>query len=59
MNPILWPIDDEAVVRTLQLDDADVVYRAVDENRDRLRPSMPWERTTLSLAAGVIVAATG
>lgn len=48
MNPILWPIDDEAVVRTLQLGDADVVYRAVDENRDRLRPYMPWERTTLS-----------
>lgn len=48
MNPISWPIDDRAVVRTLTLDDADVVYRAVDENRDRLRPYMPWEETTRS-----------
>jgi ribosomal-protein-serine acetyltransferase len=46
--PIFWPIDDTAVVRTLTLDDAEVVYRAVDENRDRLRPYMPWEETTRS-----------
>ncbi|MEO8422818.1 MAG: GNAT family N-acetyltransferase [Actinomycetota bacterium] len=48
MNPISWPVDDRAVVRTLTLDDTEVVFRAVDQNRDRLRPYMPWERTTLS-----------
>jgi ribosomal-protein-serine acetyltransferase len=48
VNPISWQIDDDAILRTLTLDDADVVFRAVDENRDRLRPYMPWERTTLS-----------
>ncbi len=48
MNPISWPIDDRAVLRTLTLDDAEVVYRAIDENRARLRPYMPWEQTTRS-----------
>jgi ribosomal-protein-serine acetyltransferase len=48
VNPFLWPIDGEAVVRTLTLGDAEVVYRAVDENRDRLRPYMAWEKTTRS-----------
>jgi ribosomal-protein-serine acetyltransferase len=48
VNAISWPIDDTAVVRTLTLDDAEVVFRAVDENRDRLRPYMPWEETTRS-----------
>jgi ribosomal-protein-serine acetyltransferase len=48
VKPISWPIDDRALVRTLTLDDAEVVYRAVDENRDRLRPYMPWEATTRS-----------
>jgi ribosomal-protein-serine acetyltransferase len=48
VNPISWQIDDRTVLRTLTLDDADVVFRAVDENRDRLHPYMPWERTTRS-----------
>jgi ribosomal-protein-serine acetyltransferase len=48
VNPISWPIDDRAVVRSLTLDDAEIVYRAVDENRDRLRPYMPWEKATRS-----------
>lgn len=48
MNPISWAIDDQAVVRTLTLDDAEVVYRAVEENRARLRPYMPREKTTRS-----------
>lgn len=48
MNPISWRIDDRAVVRTLTLGDAEVVYRAIDQNRDRLRPYMPWEKTTRS-----------
>jgi ribosomal-protein-serine acetyltransferase len=50
VNPISWPIDNRAVVRTLTLDDAEIVYRAVDGNRDRLRPYMPWEVTTRSPA---------
>ena len=48
MNPISWRVDDRAVVRTLTLDDAEAVYRAVDENRVRLRPYMPWETMTRS-----------
>ena len=48
MTPISWPIDDDTIVRTFTRDDADILYRAVDENRDRLRPFMPWERTTRS-----------
>ena len=48
--PISWAIDERAILRTLTLDDADVVFRAVDDNRDRLRPYMPWEQTTRSPA---------
>jgi ribosomal-protein-serine acetyltransferase len=48
VNPISWPIDERTVVRTLALDDAEVVYGAIDQNRDRLRPYMPWEQTTRS-----------
>jgi ribosomal-protein-serine acetyltransferase len=48
VNPISWWVADGAVLRTLTLDDADVVYRAIDDNRDRLRPYMPWEQTTRS-----------
>jgi len=48
VNPISWPIDERTVVRTLALDDAELVYRAIDQNRDRLRPYMPWEQTTRS-----------
>lgn len=48
MNPISWRIDDQALVRSLALDDAEVVFRAVDQNRVRLRPYMPWEQTTHS-----------
>ena len=51
MNPpISWPIGERAILRTLTLDDAEVVFRAVDDNRDRLRPYMPWEQTTHSPA---------
>jgi ribosomal-protein-serine acetyltransferase len=48
VNPIAWPIDDDAVVRTFTLDDADELFALVEANRDRLRPWMPWERTTHS-----------
>ncbi len=48
MNPISWSIDEQTIVRTLTPDDAEVIYRAIDANRDRLRPYMHWERTTLS-----------
>lgn len=48
MTSIRWSIDDETIVRTLIREDAETVYHAVDENRDRLRPFMPWERTTRS-----------
>jgi ribosomal-protein-serine acetyltransferase len=48
--PISWAIDEQTILRTLTLDDADVVFRAVDDNRDRLRPYMPWEQTTRSPA---------
>jgi ribosomal-protein-serine acetyltransferase len=48
VNAISWPIDDAAIVRTLTVNDAEVVFRAVEENRDRLRPYMPWEESTRS-----------
>ena len=48
VSPISWPIDDQALVRTLTLEDAEVVYRAVADDRDRLRPYMPWEKSTHS-----------
>ena len=48
MNPIRWLIDDDTIVRSYTREDAEIVYRAVDENRDRLRPFMPWERATRS-----------
>jgi ribosomal-protein-serine acetyltransferase len=50
VNPISWEIEDWAIVRTLTLEDAEVVYRAVDKNRDRLHPYMPWENATRSPA---------
>jgi ribosomal-protein-serine acetyltransferase len=49
VNPIRWPIDDDAFVRTLTLDDAAELFALVEANRDRLRPWMPWERTTRSV----------
>jgi ribosomal-protein-serine acetyltransferase len=48
VTPIHWSIDDDSIVRTLTREDAGIVYRAVDENRERLRPFMPWERSTRS-----------
>jgi ribosomal-protein-serine acetyltransferase len=48
VKTILWAIDDDSIVRTLTREDAETVYRAVDANRDRLRPFMPWELTTHS-----------
>ena len=48
--PISWSIDERATLRTLTLDDAEVVFRAIDDNRDRLHPYMPWEQTTHSPA---------
>jgi ribosomal-protein-serine acetyltransferase len=48
VTPILWSIDDDTIVRTLARGDADIVFRAVDANRDRLRQFMPWELTTRS-----------
>ena len=48
MNPISWPIDEQTIVRTLTIDDAEVIFHAIDANRDRLRPYMHWERTTRS-----------
>ena len=51
MNPpISWPIDERAILRTLTPDDAEAVFRAVEDNRDRLRPYMPWEQMTHSPA---------
>ena len=50
MNPIYWPIDDEAFVRTYTPDDAEEVFALVDANRERLDPWMPWIRSTRSPA---------
>lgn len=50
MNPIHWPIDDEAFVRTFTPDDAETVYGLVDANREHLHRWMPWEETTRSPA---------
>lgn len=50
MNPISWPIDDDAVVRTYTLDDAEQLFAVVNANRDRLHPWMLWEPGTRSAA---------
>ncbi len=49
MNPISWSIDEDTIVRTLTLEDAEVIFRAIDANRDRLRPYMQWEQATRSV----------
>jgi ribosomal-protein-serine acetyltransferase len=48
VNPIYWLIDEQTILRTLTPDDAEVIFHAIDANRDRLRPYMPWERATHS-----------
>jgi ribosomal-protein-serine acetyltransferase len=50
VNPISWPIDGEAVIRTYTPDDADTVFSAVEAERERLSPWMPWVRTTRTSA---------
>jgi ribosomal-protein-serine acetyltransferase len=50
VNPIYWPIDDEAFVRTYTLDDAEEAFALVEANRERLDPWMPWVRSSRSPA---------
>jgi len=35
-------IDEDTILRTLQLDDADALFRLVDHNRPHLREWLPW-----------------
>jgi ribosomal-protein-serine acetyltransferase len=42
MNPIYWPLGDDAFVRTYTPDDAEEVAALVRANYDRLAPWMPW-----------------
>jgi ribosomal-protein-serine acetyltransferase len=50
VNPIRWPIDDDAVVRTFAPDDAEMLFELVEANRDRLDRWMPWVEGTRSPA---------
>jgi ribosomal-protein-serine acetyltransferase len=48
VNPIYWPLGDDAFIRTYTPDDAAVVLALAIANHDRLAPWMPWasrERT--------------
>jgi ribosomal-protein-serine acetyltransferase len=42
VNPIYWPLGDDAFVRTYTPDDADALAALVRANYDRLAPWMPW-----------------
>jgi ribosomal-protein-serine acetyltransferase len=50
VNPILWELDEHAVIRTFTPDDADELFELVEANRDRLEPWMPWAPVTTSTA---------
>jgi ribosomal-protein-serine acetyltransferase len=45
-----FDLGDGVRIRTLDPGDAEALFDLVDENRDRLRPWMPWEPTTRSSA---------
>jgi ribosomal-protein-serine acetyltransferase len=42
VNPIYWPLGDDAFVRTYTPDDAQVLMDLVVANHERLAPWMPW-----------------
>jgi ribosomal-protein-serine acetyltransferase len=42
VNPIYWPLGDDAFVRTYTPDDAEALAALVRANYDRLAPWMPW-----------------
>lgn len=42
MKPISWPLDDEAVVRSFAVEDADELARVIDANAERLDRWFPW-----------------
>jgi ribosomal-protein-serine acetyltransferase len=41
-----FDLGDGVRIRSLDPGDADALFDLVDENRERLRPWMPWEQTT-------------
>ena len=50
MKPVDWPLDDHVAIRTLAPSDAPAVFALVEANRMHLRPWMPWEITTRTVA---------
>ena len=46
MSPLPIDLGDGAILRRLRRDEAPVIFAAVDANRDRLNPWMPWSGDT-------------
>jgi ribosomal-protein-serine acetyltransferase len=42
VNPLYWPLGEDAFVRTYTPDDAEVLLALARANHDRLAPWMPW-----------------
>jgi ribosomal-protein-serine acetyltransferase len=42
VKPISWPLGDDALVRTLTVEDADELARVIDANAERLDRWFPW-----------------
>lgn len=49
MSPLPLDLGDGAILRRYTIDDLDAIYAAVDANRDRLDPWMPWTERTRSV----------
>jgi ribosomal-protein-serine acetyltransferase len=50
VRPISWPLDEHVVIRTFELPDAETMFALIEANRRHLRPWMPWEINTRSVA---------
>jgi ribosomal-protein-serine acetyltransferase len=50
VKAISWPLDDRVVIRSFEPSDGEHVFSLVEANRMHLRPWMPWEITTRSVA---------
>jgi ribosomal-protein-serine acetyltransferase len=49
VSPLPIDLGDGAILRRYTIDDLDAIYAAVDANRDRLDPWMPWTERTRSV----------